>query len=156
VDYQISANHTLSLRYAYNRDDVHNAGTGGLNLVSRGFRNDAPSHTLQLTETAVLGASAINETRFQYFRPQTTSLANTPGFALQVLGAFNGGGNPVGHSITTQNNYEFQNYTSMVRHTHTWRVGVRARGTSETSVAPQNFAGTFIFSGGLAPQLDAN
>src|SRR5262249_40260190 len=104
VDYQFGANHTLSVRYAYNRDDVHNAGAGGLNLVSRGYRNDAPNHTVQVTETAVLGPSAINETRFQYFRPETISTANTMGFAVQVLGAFNGGGNPLGHSVTTQNN----------------------------------------------------
>jgi hypothetical protein len=30
------------------------------------------------------------------------------------------------------------------------------RGASETSVSPQNFAGTFTFSGGLAPELAGN
>jgi hypothetical protein len=156
VDYQLSTNHTLSVRYSYNRDIVHNAGTGGLNLVSRGYHNNALSQTVQVTETAVLSHNTINETRFQYFRPETVSRANTPGAAIQVLGAFNGGGNPLGRSLTQQNNYEFQNYTSTLHGKHAWKFGVRLRGTSETNTAPQNFGGTFTFSGGLAPQLDAS
>ena len=55
IDYQLSANHTLTLRYSYNRDIVRNAGAGGLNLVSRGYHNNALSQTVQLTETAVIG-----------------------------------------------------------------------------------------------------
>ena len=156
VDYQLSTNNTLTVRYSFNRDDVQNAGVGSLNLVSRGYHSDSRSQTVQVTETAVLGASIVNETRFQYFRPTTISQANTAGYAIQVLGAFNGGGSPLGHSTTTQNSYEFQNYTSVLRGAHAWRLGVRLRNASETSVSPQNFAGTFTFSGGLAPQLDAN
>jgi hypothetical protein len=156
VDYQLSTNHTLSVRYNYNRDIVRDAGAGSFNLVSRGFHNDARSQTVQVTETAVLNASTINETRFQYFRPYTASQANTPGYALQVLGSFYGGGNPVGRSITAQSNYELQNNTSILRGKHAWRFGVRMRGASETSDSPQNYAGTFTFSGIVAPQLDAD
>jgi hypothetical protein len=156
VDYQLSPNHTLVVRYAFNCADIQNAGVGSTNLVSRGYHSENPSQTLQLTETAVLGAKAINETRFQYFRPSTTITANTPGASIQVLGAFNGGGSQVGRTTNTQNTYEFQNYTSILRGTHAWRFGVRLRGATETSVAPQNFGGTFTFGGGLAPQLDAN
>src|SRR5205085_939203 len=152
----LSQNHTLSIRYAFNRDDVRNAGTGAFNLVSRGYHNDARSQTVQVTETAVLNANTINETRFQYFRTYNVAQANTPGCALQVLGAFNGGGNPIDHSTDTQNNYEVQNYTSILHRAHALKFGVRVRGQTETAVSPQNFAGTFTFSGGLAPQLDAN
>jgi hypothetical protein len=156
VDYQLSANHTLTVRYSFNRDDVQNNGIGGLNLVSRGYHSDSRSQTVQITETAVLSTSVINETRFQYFRPTSVSEANTPGFALQVLGAFNGGGAQLGHTTDTQNTYELQNYTTAIRGAHAWRFGVRLRGATDASSSPQNFGGTFTFSGGLAPQLDAN
>ncbi|HYK91083.1 MAG TPA: TonB-dependent receptor [Acidobacteriota bacterium] len=156
IDYRLGAKHTLSVRYSYNRDIVRNAGAGSLNLVSRGYHNNSLGQTVQVTETAVLGTKAINEIRFQFYRPETISLANTLGYALQVLGAFNGGGNPLGRSTNTQNNYEVQNYTSILHLAHSWRFGIRLRQTSETSVSPQNYLGMFTFGGGLAPQLDAD
>jgi hypothetical protein len=156
IDYQLSQNHTLTVRYSFNRDAVENAGVGAFNLQSRGYSNDARSHTLQLTETAVLNPTTINETRFQFYRPTVVSEANESGYALQVLQAFNGGGNPLGRSTFAQNNYELQNITSIVRPRHLWKFGVRLRGTQETNVSPTNFAGTFTFSGLVAPKLDAN
>jgi hypothetical protein len=155
VDYQLSANQTLTIRYSYTRDAVGNAGVGGFNLVSRGFHSDVRSQTLQATETAVLGGNVVNETRFQYFRPNTANIANTTGAALDVLGAFSAGGAPLGHTTDHQQNFEFQNYTSILRRTHAWRFGARVRGTTETSNSPLNFGGTFAFGGGLAPALNA-
>jgi hypothetical protein len=148
VDYQLGARNTLTVRYSFNREEVHNAGIGGLDLAVRGYHEDQRSQTLQLTETAVLSTSVINETRFQYFRPINDTTANTAGAAVLVLGSFNAGGAPVGHSVYKQNTYEFQNYTSMVRGQHSWRWGIRLRGGTDSSFAPQNFAGTFTFGGG--------
>jgi len=156
IDYQLSTNHTLTVRYSYNRDVVRDTGTGGLNLTSRGYHYSAPNQTVQVTETAVLSTSVINETRFQYFRPETVSQTNSIGYAVQVLGAFNGGGNPLGRTTDTQNTYEFQNNTSILRGSHSWRFGIRLRGASDTNLSPQNYNGTFTFSGGLAPELDVN
>jgi hypothetical protein len=148
VDYQLGANNTLTMRYTFNREEIHNSGIGGLNLAARGYLEDHRSQTIQLIETAVLSTSVINESRFQYFRPSTELTANTPGAAIQVLGSFNSGGAQVGHSTDTQNTYEFQNYTSMVRGPHSWRWGVRLRGAVDQSDSPQNFGGTFTFGGG--------
>jgi uncharacterized membrane protein YgcG len=104
----------------------------------------------------MLSATVVNETRFQYYRPVTVSTANSAGASLRVIGAFTGGASTVGGANDTQNSFELQNYTSILHHNHTLRFGVRLRGAIEQSVAPQNFNGTFTFSGGLAPQLDAN
>jgi hypothetical protein len=155
VDYQLSMKHTLTIRYSYTQDAVENAGVGGFNLEARGYHSDVRTQTLQATETAVLGASVVNETRFQFFLPNTATFVDTPGAALDVFGAFSAGGAPLGRSTDYQKNYEFQNYTSMLRRAHAWRFGIRLRGTVETSNSPQNFAGTFAFGGGLAPELNA-
>lgn len=156
ADLQLSTNHTMTVRYSYNRDIVRNAGTGGFNLASRGYHNDDFHQTVQLTETAVVNANILTETRFQYYRPRTTSQANQPGYALQVLGSFQGGGNPLGRTSDLQNNLEFQSVTSILHRAHTFRFGARARSASVTNVSPQNYGGTFTFSGGLAPQLDSS
>jgi hypothetical protein len=155
ADFQLSTNHTLTVRYSFNRDEIKGAGIGGFNLTSRGYHSVNQSQTVQLTETAVLGASAVNESRFQYFRPDTEATPDTTGTAIQVLGSFSGGASPAGRSSDLQNTYELQNNTSIARGLHAWRFGVRLRGARENSESPQNFAGTFTFGGGPGPQLDA-
>jgi hypothetical protein len=156
VDYQLNSNNTLTIRYRFNRDDIRDAGIGSFNLVSRGYYSENPNQTVQLTETAVLSTAVVNETRFQYFRLVTESVPNDSTSALEVLGAFNGGGAPTRHSFDTQNSYELQNNTSVVRGTHAWRFGVRLRGQTDRSSSPLNFGGIFTFAGGLAPAIDAD
>jgi len=155
IDYQLSQNNTLSVRYHWSRMNINDAGIGGFNLVSRGYDTQYLHHHVQVTETAVLGANVINETRFQYYHSGTENVAANLAPAIQVSGSFNDGGAQVGRSLDTQNSYEFQNYTSINHGKHAWRFGTRVRGETDNNVSPQNFGGTFIFSGGLAPVLDA-
>ena len=102
----------------------------------------------------MLGASAVNETRFQYFRAGGANTPRTSAPAIQVLGAFSAGGAPIGRSFDTQNSYEFQNYTSLARGAHAWRFGVRLRGQTIDDTSPQNFAGTFTFGGGEVTSIE--
>ena len=146
IDYQLSQNNTLSVRYHWSRMDIHDAGIGAFNLISRGYDTQGLHHSLQFTETAVLSTNVINETRFQYYRNGSENVASNLTPAIQVLGAFNGGGAQVGRSLDSQNSYEFQNYTSINHGKHAWRFGVRARGETDNSISPQNFGGTFTFS----------
>jgi hypothetical protein len=155
IDYQISQNHTLVVRYNFNHSDINDAGIGGFNLSSRAFETKNTSHTLQLTETAVLNNTTINETRFQFFHSSGEIVPNSPDPALFVLGAFNGGGAQTGHAFSTQNSFELQNNTSIAAGKHFWRFGARVREDRVSSVSPQNFGGTFTFGGGntLAPTV---
>jgi hypothetical protein len=144
VDYQLNANNTLVVAYDFTHSDIRNGGIGGFNLISQGSHVSYTDHTVQVTETAVLGAN-INETRFQYFRSAMQTIPNSLDPDIQVLGSFNGGGSQNGHSFDTQTNFELQNYTSMVRSRHTWRFGIRLRGQMDNSITRQNFNGTFTF-----------
>ncbi|MBO0724694.1 MAG: TonB-dependent receptor, partial [Blastocatellia bacterium] len=156
VDYQLNDRNTLTLRYVYQHSDVRDAGLGGFNLASRGYHFLGENQTVQLTETAVLSASVINETRFQFIHTNSETIANTLAPAIQVLGSFNDGGAQVGHSFNGQNDYELQDYMSVARKLHYWKFGVRLRGDTVDSLSPQNFGGSFTFGGGDAPVLDAN
>jgi hypothetical protein len=155
VDYQLSANNTLMFRYGFTHSDVQDNGIGGFNLVSMGYHSQFTNQTVQAADTVVIG-SAVNETRFQFFRSATQAIANSSDPQLQVLQSFTGGGSPLGRNYDSQNNYELQNYTSKVKGAHSWRFGVRLRGQTDSSVSPQNFNGTFTFGGNpLAPVLNA-
>ena len=156
VDYQINQKHTIAARYVYSPSDVADSGVGNLNLVSRGVHAKDHNHTLQLTETAVLGSSVINETRFQILHLDASRTANLQEPAIQVLGAFNGGGSPVGRQTTAQTNLELQNYTSVASGRHTIRFGVRMRTERFDTVSPANFVGTFTFAGnGTVSSIEA-
>jgi hypothetical protein len=156
ADYQLGANHTLTMRYTFTHIDIPYSGIGGFNLISRGVATTTTAHTVQATETAVLGEKTVNETRFQFSRTANETTTNTTGPVIQVLGSFNGGASPTGHSFDTQTNQEFQDTMTMIRGAHTLRFGVRLRGQADDSISPLNFNGTFTFGGGVAPVLDAS
>lgn len=156
IDYQLSAKTTLTVRYSFTRADIADSGVGGFNLVSQSYDARSRLQTFQATETTVLSASTINETRFQYFRDANVMTPNHPGAAINVLGSFIGGGAPIGNSSDAQNSYELHNYTSIAHGTHSWRFGARLRGEMDNNVSEEDFAGGFTFGGGLAPELGAN
>jgi hypothetical protein len=156
VDYQLSQNNTLMFRYGFTRNDVQDQGIGNFNLPSRGYYTLDQDHTVQITDTAVLGPSTVNETRFQFFHVEDDQASNSLAPALLVLGSFDGGGSQMGRSFDAENHYELQNYTSLVKGMHTWKFGVRMRGETVDNTSPQNFGGTFTFGGGTGPELDAN
>jgi hypothetical protein len=76
ADYQLNAQNTLTLRCTFIRANIANADIGSFNLVSQGYDIQAKSQMLQATETMVIGASAVNETRLgigQQSAPQDAS-----------------------------------------------------------------------------------
>jgi len=154
VDYSLNDKNTLSARYTFTHADVPGAGIGNLDLASRGYDYRYNNQTAQITETAVLGP-AVNESRFQFFRSAIQRTADNAGPEIQVLGSFDDGGASVGTGFDTQNNYELQNYTTVLHKGHVIKFGARFRGQTDDNLVPQNFNGTFTFAGGLAPALDA-
>ena len=156
LDVQINDKNSLTLSYRFTQMDIPGAGIGGFNLPSRGYDARTKNQTAQLSETAVLGSTTVNEIRFQYYRTavhdQPFSLSPT----IQVLGSFFDGGAQFLPSSDLQNSYEFQDYVGIARGKHSWRFGARLRSQNEMTVSPLNFVGTFTFSGGVGPLLDAD
>lgn len=155
-DFQLNNNHTLTARYNFYRNRTENAGTGGTSLPERAFALTLPIHTLQLTETAVIGAGVINEIRFQYIGENQFDEPVSSQQSINVLGAFAGGGSNSGRASNPEGRLTLQNSTLWTARAHTFRVGVRLRRTTITDISPDDFNGTFTFGGGLAPQLDAS
>ena len=156
VDYQLTPNDSISVRYAFSTADIQHSGVGGFNLVSTGFHNHGGEQNIQIANTRVIGSNAVNETRFQFDRASISSVSDDFSPQIDVLNSFVGGGAQVGDSSNILTSYEFQNYTTISHKAHTWRFGVRVRAATLNNISPIDFGGTFIFAGGLAPELDAN
>lgn len=156
LDYQITTRNTLMARYRFTNIEQARAGVGGFNLLSRAYGSSFETHTMQLTETAVVTARMVNETRLQYMHIRRSERGDNSVPAINVLEAFVGGGAQIGRSSASERHWELQNYTSLLRNSHTVKAGARVRTISLHDISPQNFGGTFIFAGGFAPQLDAD
>jgi hypothetical protein len=155
LDYQLNDRNTLVARYSYSPIRADNRGIGDFSLPSRAFSTRDGEHTLQLTETAVLSARAINETRFQYQRSNFRQDGDNTLPAIDVLDAFSGGGAQIGVTNRTQRRLEAHNLTTLSRGAHSIKFGGRLRYSSLDDLSPSNFGGTFTFAGGTAPMLDA-
>jgi Carboxypeptidase regulatory-like domain len=155
-DYALNANNTLVGRYTYTRSERENAGIGDFNLLSRAFNTSTTQHSFQLTETAILTPTVINETRFQFVHSAREQEGDNSIPTIRVLDAFTGGGSSVGLSFNRETRWELANNTSWALSNHALKFGVKLRGISLKDVSESNFAGTFTFAGGTGPQLDAN
>ena len=73
IDYAINDRNTLIARYNFFESKTKNNGIGGFTLPQRGYEFRSRNQNIQLTETAVINAFTINETRFQFSRGRNES-----------------------------------------------------------------------------------
>jgi hypothetical protein len=146
-DYQINTANTLVARYNFFRLDRTNEGLASeFALPERAFDSNTSQHTLQLTETAIINPSVVNETRFQFTRNRNERNGDNSIPAVNVQGAFFGGGAQVGESYSQDTRWELQNNTTWTHGNHSFKAGGRLRAVSIDDFSVANFGGTFTFS----------
>ena len=165
IDYQMSANNTLTIRFEERLNERDNQGLGHYALPSAynvpGFLNEpeynstGDAQNLMVTETSVLNTHLVNETRFQFTRNWTQSLGNLLP-TVNVAGEFTVGGNGVGNRYDLGKHFEMTNTSTWSRGTHTAHFGVRVRRDSDQNANPAGFNGSFTFLGGDEPVLDSS
>jgi uncharacterized membrane protein YgcG len=148
IDYQINPNNTLVARYNYTKF-TRVTGIGGFSLPSRAYNNEQTQQSIQLTETAVINKTIVNETRFQFDHNSFASNADNSVPTIDVQEAFTGGGSQVGQTHTVEKEWELTNNTSFTKDQHSLKAGMRLRGIHTSQFSPQNFGGTFTFFGGI-------
>jgi uncharacterized membrane protein YgcG len=152
VDYQINSNNTLVARYSY----THNTsltGIGQFSLPSRAYDTSNTEQQINLTETAVINKTIVNETRFQFEHQIRHQNGDNTLPTIQVTDAFISGGSQVGQQTNTSNSWELTNNTSFTMGAHALKVGARMRHISISDFSPQNFGGTYTFDSLTAYQL---
>jgi len=154
LDRQLDANNTLVVRYTRTGSKTENAGVGEFSLISRAYGVSGGGHNLQVTQNSVIGQRFVNDVRFQFARESRRIGSDNTAPGLVVLDAFTGGGPQVGSARHATSRLEVGDSLMFARGGHTYRVGARLRSVSVTDVSPQNFGGTFIYAGGLAPLVE--
>ncbi len=161
IDYQLSTNNTLTVRFEERWNNQNNVGLGGYNLPpglggsELAYNVPSNNQNLMATETAVLGPTLVNETRFQFTRTQVSEPGNLIP-TLDVANEFVTGGNGLGNTYDLGHHYELQNYTTITKGSHTIRFGGRFRRNSDLNNSPTGFNGEFLFTGGSEPALSSS
>ena len=145
-DYQVNDKNTIVARYTYARSSVTDADIGGFSLPERAYDTFSMEQSFQLTETAILSPTVINETRFQYLRNRFRQEGNNTTPTIVVSDAFTGGGSQVGNSFNNSDRWELQNNTSWVIGRHSLKAGGRIRAVRIADTSRNNFGGTYLFT----------
>ncbi len=152
-DYQLNPSNTLVARYSYGRNSSENQGVGGFSLSSRASTNKGSDHEFRVTETAIVNAKTVNETRFQYRVNNRDQLGDNSIPTIQVFDAFIGGGSQVGLNFTRTKNWELNNFTTTSlgkKSAHSIKFGGKVSGSKNSNRSESNFGGTFSFAGAPA------
>ncbi len=150
IDYQLNATNTLVARYNFSRSNSDNQGIGDLSLLSRASESTNTEHEIRLTETAIVNAKTINETRFSYENRNRQQVGDNTIPTINVSSAFIGGGAQIGLNYNRSQSWELQNYTTTTlgkTNQHSVKFGVRLRGISLKDRSESGFGGTFSFQG---------
>ncbi len=75
LDWQVSNNNTLTVRYQYERNSVTNSGVGNFTLPVRASNERQTEDQLQITDTQYLGKRVVYETHFQFLHEPTSNIA---------------------------------------------------------------------------------
>jgi hypothetical protein len=145
IDYQVSTNNTFTARYQFERENETNNGIGQFNLPSLAFNQLNTEHQFQFSDTQIVNARTINETRFRFVRETSDQTPQSTVPSISVQAAFNGGGNGAGIYNDTLTRYELQNYTSMSLGKHFLKFGARLRANRDSNQSMSNFNGSFNF-----------
>ena len=148
-DYAINPGNTLVVRYNYNRSRTENQGIGNFTLPERGFNTVNTNQNIQVTETAILNPTTINETRFQYSFGRNEQIGDNAIPGLDVSGAFVSGDSQVGNSVSERKSWELNNFTAKQMGTHALKFGVRIRHVNVDDINEGNFGGSWSFTGGF-------
>jgi hypothetical protein len=147
VDYAINQNNTLVLRYTHS-DNSQIGGVGNFNLPTQETQTHSKTNMVQITETAVLGTKAVDETAFQFRRNNLnqTGVGDSTIPGLDVSASFNSGGSPYTSNFTDSIGYELRNFVTIAEGKHAIKIGFRVRQTNEDTQSTSNFNGSYIFS----------
>lgn len=145
-DFQLGDKNTLTVRYMLDRQVQTNSGVSQFALQTQAYNVSNYENSLQVSDTQVLSANAVNETRFQYIRAHNNQAAQNTDPTETVQGAFTGGGNNTGVVRDNQDRFELQNYTTEAKGAHAIEFGGRLRLTKDANYSTSGFNGNYIYS----------
>src|SRR5215469_4665711 len=156
VDWQITPKNTFIVSYSANVNHLENVGVGGTSLADTGYDSEQYEHILRFSNITTASAHLMHEARLSLKWDGETDNPISTAPALQVAGAFTGGGATLGPQRVHELATEYDDDAILTTKKHTIKAGMQLWIYRERQQLTNNFNGTYTFGGGTAPVLDAN
>src|ERR1700722_6925635 len=154
TDWQLNAKNMLAATYSANINNSDNVGSGGLVLEEAGYGSTGSEQKLRLTDVFTIRPTLLHETHIGFTWKSTRDVPLSTATSLQVAGAFIGGGGSAGDLQNRERDLEVDDDVLWSHHKHSVKIGVASLGILVHDYDPDTFNGSFVFGGGLAPDLD--
>ncbi|MFQ5739267.1 MAG: carboxypeptidase regulatory-like domain-containing protein, partial [Acidobacteriota bacterium] len=146
VDHQASSSNQMYFRFNHTDSFTDNASFGALEGVSNGVKFDVEDLASVFSDTHIFSPSTLNEFRFQFARRQFNVPTNDPfGPEVVVSGVAEFGReffNPTGYD---ENTYQITNNFTVIRGSHTLKMGGDLEVTDLDGFAEVFLGGQFTF-----------
>ena len=145
IDIGLTPHNTLRTRYEYLNFAQTNGGVGGGSLPSQAFNRRFHHHNLQMSDTEIVSPTMINVLSYQFlhFSESETAADNAP--AIDVLGAFTGGGNLSGNYANRETHHHVRDDFTDEAGNHQVEMGGEVEDISRTESSPGDFNGLYVF-----------
>jgi len=154
-DLLLTKTNTLRLWFRRMTNDSTNQGVGGFTLPEQGASTHSADDTFRVAFTTMANEHLVNEARMELSQRGASSQANSTAPAIDVVQAFNSGGNQGQlFSNSTTRNLQFTDDVTYTYKRHTIKFGTRVLSSQLLNTNESNFGGTFSF--GTDVERDAN
>ena len=150
ADHHFSQNDNGSARLSFADSHFENQAAGALTAVSRGRTINTFNSTLLLSETHLFSPTTINEAKGQYSYLSNDVIPNDlVGPELNISGFGNFGRDIFLPSFTIERRYEAADNLSLVRGTHTLKIGGQLQAVDVSANSQTFFGGRFNFGAAI-------
>lgn len=146
TSFQVGKNNTFSFRYAYFRAHSTNSGVGGISLPSQAVNSTFSDHTLQVSDSIVLGNHLVDDIAVQFHHSSNNSAAVSSLPSVTLTSGFVTGGSTSQSSQSTSNNVDLHDYFTASAGAHSISFGGRLRTFNDTSYSTGGSNGAYLFT----------
>lgn len=146
VDFQVGANNTFTVRYAFFRAKNTNNGVGETSLPEQAYNSTFSDSTLQVGDSWIVNKNLVDDIRFQYHHRHSDQSAVSSKPSVSLAGQFSTGGNSSQTSRSTSNDTNFQDYFTGSIGSHSLSFGGRLRTFAQSNYTTAGSNGSYSFT----------
>ncbi len=146
ADFLPSDRQTISLFFNHDKGWRRGPEITSLDLPERSSDARLAEQVLQASWRIVISPSLINEAQLRVSRERTTSATDNPAAAIEVAGAFNGGGPQCCPERHTGERLSFADNLTFSSGRHLLKAGVGVTGAHISEFTQRDFGGTYYYA----------